>query len=79
MPLPSWGLDSKSSEEAEKAAISSEPRRCLRKPMGRRKPKQETPYQKPISHSKWKMELADEILDNDDEDELDCLSSFERG
>ena len=50
----------------------------MRKPVARRKLSQETAYSEPASHSIGKTDLADQILDDDDEDELDCLSSFER-
>ena len=79
VPLPHWVLGSNSSGDAEKAFISSRPIRCMRKPVARRKLSQDTAYRRPASDSGWKTELADQILDDDDEDELDCLSSFERG
>ena len=78
MPPPLRVLGSKSSGKAEKAAFSSRPIRCMRKPVARRKPSQETAYPNPASHSRWKTEFADQILDEDDQDEVDCLSSFER-
>ena len=79
MPLQHWIQGLNFSGEDKKAAISSRLRRCMQKHVARRKLNQEKPYPKPASHSGRKTELVDRILDDDDEDELDCLSSFERG
>ena len=79
MLLPDGVLGSNFSGEAENTAISSRPRRCTQKPVARRKPSQEKPYPKPASQSRWRTELVDQILNDDDEDEPDCPSSFERG